>query len=270
MAERCSGPLHIFKDGSHYVTGLFPTKGSFRTMGQIGRPRLLPTSPPMKRRTSSVNLPRPALRDLAGGGPSTIPRSIPVFNPVINSGDDRLPRRSAGPSYCPSTDHLVDQYLIPGYLKVSAAAAMLPKTRKCTRLCSLEMELFGLPTLEDNPEDFSPDPEDFYEYPVEETSMGSFRGRNHPHVATGVLRRVNVPENFSVAHVEALTRLVLSPEAIHRLMKSICQLCHGLAFSNAISYLLGPIPVCGINLSLSSAQRLGSLARCRAPGRLHV
>lgn len=151
----------------------------------------------MKRRNSSTLAVRPPLRDISAG-PLPLPRSIPVFKvgQVATWAEmGALPQQSRQKS----TEQLIQQFLVPKYVSVDSQSPSVSKTKKCSHLRTLQIDLFVKSEQMDDDESCFDALETLDEPYI-------FGDREMHTRASGVTRRVEVPENYTLAHVAVLTR----------------------------------------------------------------
>jgi len=172
----------------------------------------------MKRRNSGVDAPRPLLFDGATPSPSATP---PSLSPLKDG--NRIHRRGFlapdGTQHrTPSSkavDQLMAKLLVPKYVTLAKNPPKLPRTRTTLRTRVLEFEMYTgeyVGSASDSGSSRGSSSSDSDESPENAPVV---RRASHPtesrleYYESGVLRRMAVPENYSIAHLSALVCMVM-------------------------------------------------------------
>lgn len=172
----------------------------------------------MKRRNSGLQTSQPPLFDRPPS-PSATP---PTLSPLPKDGNRNHRRGFLAPDgtqhRTPSSktvDQLMAKLLVPKYVTLSKSPPKLSRTRTTLRARVLEFELYTGEHVGSSSDsgssrgssssdsDESPD-----DAPVLRRSSHSTESRLE-YYESGVLRRVTVPENYSIAHIHALVCMVM-------------------------------------------------------------
>ena len=173
----------------------------------------------MKRRNSSIDAPRPLLFDGPAPSCSATPPSLsPLKDGNRNHrrgflATDGIQHRTPSSK---SVDELMDKLLVPKYVTLSKNPPKLPRTRTTIRARVLEFEMYtgeyvgsasdsGSSRGSSSSDDSDESPENA---PVVRRTSHSTESRLE-YYESGVLRRMMVPENYSIAHLSALVCMVM-------------------------------------------------------------
>ena len=170
----------------------------------------------MKRRNSGIEASRPLLFDCPAPSTSATPPSLKDGNRkhrrsflATDSTQHRTPSSE-------SVDNLMAKLLVPKYVTLSKNPPKLPRTRTTLRARVLEFEMYtgeyvgsasdsGSSRGSSSSDDSDESPENA---PVVRRTSQPNESRLE-YYESGVLRRMMVPENYSIAHLAALVCLVM-------------------------------------------------------------
>ena len=172
----------------------------------------------MKRRNSGIDASRPLLLDGAAPSLSTTP---PSLSP-LKDGNRNHRRGFLAPDgtqhrtpSSKSIDQLMAKLLVPKYVTLSKNPPKLPRTRTTLRARVLEFEMYTgeyVGSASDSGSSRGSSSSDSDESPENAPVV---RRASHPtesrleYYESGVLRRIAVPENYSISHLTALVCMVM-------------------------------------------------------------